>query len=180
MLEGNNIYLAPLDVENAETARSWINDPEVNTWLLVGHVPVSREQERAWYAQVDASDADHVFEIRTKDSDRYIGNCGLHKVDMLNRSGEIGILIGELDAQGKGHGKDAILVVLRYAFHTLGLHTVRISYIDGNERSAHLYAKLGFTQTGRCREHIHLRGEFHDLVLMDMTREEYEGLYITG
>jgi RimJ/RimL family protein N-acetyltransferase len=177
MLIGEKVYLTPIDAQNAETARAWVNDPAINTWMLSGHVPVSREQERAWYAQVDASDADHVFEIRTRDGDRYIGNCGLHKVNMLHRNGELGILIGELDAQGKGYGADAIIAVLGYAFHTLGLHTVQINYIDGNERSAHLYAKLGFTVTGRCREHLFLRGDFHDLVLMDMTREEYERLY---
>ena len=177
MLIGSTVYLTPIDIEHAETARAWINDPEVNAWMLSGHIPVSREQERAWYTHVDSSDADHVFEIRTRDGDRYIGNCGLHKVDMVHRNGELGILIGELDAQGKGHGSDAILTVLRYAFHTLGLHTVQINYIEGNERSKHLYAKLGFTVTGRCREHLYLRGRFHDLVLMDMTRAEYEALY---
>ncbi|MDO9557735.1 MAG: GNAT family protein [Coriobacteriia bacterium] len=177
MLIGDTIYLTPIDVENAETARTWVNDPEINRWMLSGHVPVSREQERAWYGHVDASDADHVFEIHTRDGDRYIGNCGLHKVNMLHRNGELGILVGELDAQGKGYGSDAIVTVLRYAFHALGLHTVQISYIDGNDRSAHLYSKLGFTVTGRYREHLYLRGEFCDLVLMDMTRSEYEARY---
>jgi len=176
MLRGERIYLTPLDVANAETARAWINDPEINRWMLSGHIPVSRQAEEAFYEAVErnaAAGTGHVFEVRTLDGDRYIGNCGLDGVSLVHRTGEVGIVIGELAEQGKGYGADAIRTLLRFAFDTLGLHTVRISYIEGNERAAHLYPKLGFSHAGRFREHVFLNGAYHDLVMLDMTEAEW-------
>ena len=39
MIKGDKIYLTELDRANAETIRTWLNDPEVHRYLLVGHVP---------------------------------------------------------------------------------------------------------------------------------------------
>jgi len=177
MLIGESVYLTPIDVQNAETARGWINDPEVNRWLISGHVPVSREQEAKWYAAMDASTSDHVFEIRIRENERYIGNCGVHDVDLVHRHCELGINIGEVSEQGKGYGSDALIVAARFAFHALGMHTVQICHMGGNERAAYLYPKLGFKPAGRLREHDFIRGEFRDLVLLDMTRAEFDALY---
>ena len=177
MLVGEKVYLTPIDIENAETARRWINDPEFKRCLITGHVPVSREQERKWYEHMDASEKDHVFEIHVREDGRYIGNCGVHDIDMLHRHCEVGINIGEVSEQGKGYGSDALITATRFAFHTLGMHTVIICHMDGNERGAHLYPKLGFVPAGRLRQHDYIRGEFRDLVLLDMTCSEFDERY---
>ena len=174
MIRGERTHLLPLDPDNIEIVRAWINDPDINEWMLSGHAPVTRAQERRWYELIDASDTDHVFEIHIAENAELIGLCGLHKIDPLHRHAELGIFIGTAEEQGKGYGSDALMTATRFGFQTLGLHTIRIGYIDGNERGAALYPSLGFKPAGRLRDHIYLRGAFHDLVLLDMTREEFD------
>lgn len=176
MLVGDKIYLTPLRSENVATIRGWLNDPAVRRWTVAGNIPLSEGQERAWFERIGAS-SDHYFEVRTLADDELVGDCELVKVDLIHRNGQIGIAIGKQCAQGKGYGSDAIVTLLRFAFHTLGLHTVQIGYIDGNEGAARLYSKLGFTYSGRHREFIFLRGAFRDAVELDMTREEFDARY---
>jgi RimJ/RimL family protein N-acetyltransferase len=176
MIRGESVCLTPLDPANAETARGWINDPEINRYLLTGQVPVTIEQEAAFYRKAETdwqARTAYGFEIRVADGDRYIGNCGLHKVDLRHGSAEIGILIGELDAQNKGYGSDAILTLVRFGFETLRLNRVEIRSSADNERSMHLYEKLGFTMTGRLREATFTYGHFIDEVLFDILVGEW-------
>ena len=39
MIRGEKIYLTELDVDNAETIRAWLNDPEVYKYLLSATPP---------------------------------------------------------------------------------------------------------------------------------------------
>jgi len=179
MIRGERVYLTPLDPANAETARAWINDPEVNRYLLTGQVPVTIEQEAAFYRRAEANwtaGCGYVFELHIADDGRYIGNCGLEKVDMRHRSAEIGILIGELDEQNKGYGSDAIMTLTRWGFETLGLNRIEIRSQADNERSMHLYEKLGFKPTGVLREATFTYGTFVDEALFDMLASEWRAL----
>lgn len=179
MVRGDKIYLANLDPANAETARAWVNDPEINRYLLHGQIPVSTASEAAWYQNAVATwsaGTAYQFQIHVAADGRYIGNCGLHNVDMLHRSAEIGILIGELDAQNRGYGSDAIMTLTRFGFDTLGLNRIEIRAQADNERSMHLYEKLGFTPVGRLREATYTFGHFVDEAILDMLASEWRAL----
>lgn len=183
MLPGEKVFLTPLDIENAETARAWINDPEVNTWLLSGHIPVSREGERAFYEQSEAALQDgtgYRFEIHVADDGRYIGNCGLDDVDRVHRHAEVGICIGSLADQNRGFGRDAIVTLLRFGFDHLGLHRIAIMANDENERALHMYRSIGFTEVGRERETVYMRGRFRDHICLDMLEHEFRERYGTS
>lgn len=179
MLNGKRIYLTTLDPGNAETARRWINDSEVNRWLLSGHIPVSSDSEAAWYASAERRAADRsgfMFEVHVAEDGRYIGNCGLEDVDMVHRHAEISLLIGEVSEQNKGYGRDVIHALLRFGFDTLGLHRIAICHMAPNERAAYLYRSVGFKEVGVLREHTFLRGEWVDEVALDMLASEWRAL----
>jgi RimJ/RimL family protein N-acetyltransferase len=179
MLRGDKIYLTNLDPANAETARGWINDPEINRYLLTGQVPVSAAAEAAFYGRAVtdwAAGKSYMFEIHAADDGRYIGNCGLHNVDMRHRSAEVGIFIGDTTEQNHGYGRDAIVTVTRFGFDTLGLNRIEIRSQADNERSMHLYEKLGFKPMGRLREATFTFGHFVDEAIFDMLASEWREL----
>jgi RimJ/RimL family protein N-acetyltransferase len=177
MIRGESIYLMPVDPENAETFRGWFNDPEVHRWLLSGHIPITKDAELRILEELETSDDAYAYEIHVAKDDRPIGICGLGEVTLVHRTGEIGITIGEKDAQGQGYGGDAIRTLLGFGFGTLGLHRIGISCYEGNERACALYRKLGFTETGRKREIAFFRGAYHDLIVMDMLDREFAEMH---
>ncbi|MDO8964626.1 MAG: GNAT family protein [Coriobacteriia bacterium] len=179
MIRGESIHLTPLDRTNAERVRAWINDPEVNQYLLTGQVPVTPEQEAAFYERAEKDwneGTGYIFEIHAEGVEGLIGHCGLHKVDMRHRSAELGIFIGVLDQQNKGRGRDAIMTLVRFGFDTLGLNRIEIRSQADNDRGMHLYPKLGFTPVGRLREATYTHGNFQDEAIFDMLESEWRAL----
>ena len=85
MIGGEKIYLTELDWDNSETIRAWLNDPEVYEHLMVGHTPITKEDERRYYeAHVASSDAKS-FEIHVAEDGRYIRNVGLKDIHPVHR-----------------------------------------------------------------------------------------------
>jgi RimJ/RimL family protein N-acetyltransferase len=180
MIKGKKIYLTELDRANAETIRAWLNDPEVHRYLLVGHIPLTREQEERYYDAQAASSNTFNFEIHVAADGRYIGNVSLEDVDLLHRHGEIGLVIGAKEDWGKGYGADAIVTCLEFAFLTLGLHSVCIRTRGEHERALELYERLGFVRTGRERERVYQQGHFADYVVFDILDGEYRARYCSS
>jgi RimJ/RimL family protein N-acetyltransferase len=177
MIRGSRVVLTGIDPSNAETVRGWINDPDINEWMLAGQIPLTRAAELAWYERCDAETAagtGYQFEIHAAEDMRLLGVCGLVDVDRLDRHGELGIFIGDVAEHGRGFGRDAILTLLRFAFETLGLNTVRLRAIRGNDRAIGLYKSVGFSPVGAFRQGRYIRGRFHDVELLDITRAEFD------
>src|SRR5690554_6348723 len=62
-----------------------------------------------------------IYHIKSK---TFLGTCKLDKISLTNRSMEIGIMIGEKSARGKGIGKKTYMLLLDYAFNILGFNRV--------------------------------------------------------
>lgn len=103
-----------------------------------------------------------------------IGGIGLHHSNRLDSTSEFGIGIYDPEYVGKGHGVDAIRVLLRWAFRVQNYRRIWLTTAGDNPRAIRAYEKCGFTHEGRLREHIFSDGEYVDLVQMGMLRSEWE------
>ena len=149
MIKGDKIYLTELDRANAETIRTWLNDPEVHRFLMVGHVPITREEEERYYDSQGTAPGVYNFEIHVAADGRYIGNVGLKDVSLPHRNGEIGIAIGSKEDLGQG--------IRRRCHHHLPAGsrsspwgcTPCASAPRKARAGLELYRRIGFVQTGR-------------------------------
>lgn len=180
MLKGRTTYLTELDRANADTIRGWLNDPEVHRYLLVGHIPLTREAEERYYDAQAASSDSFDFEIHVAEDGRFIGHIGLSGVSLVHRHAEIGLVIGSKEDWGGGYGGDAIVTCLGFAFLTLGLHSVCIRTDEHHARALELYSRLGFVESGREREWIYREGRFADHVVFHMLDSEYRARYCSS
>jgi diamine N-acetyltransferase len=71
----------------------------------------------------------------------------LFDFDALNGRVGIGIMIEE-GSQGKGYAQEALKVLIDYCFQILLLKQVFCNISASNERSLHLFRKMGFTEAG--------------------------------
>ena len=102
-----------------------------------------------------------------------IGNCGIHNINWKNRVGESGTVIGENLYQNKGFGTEAMELLLEYGFATVNLNRIELNVYDYNSRAIKLYKKLGFTEEGRRRQFVWIKGSYHDAIMMGMLAEEW-------
>ena len=71
---------------------------------ILSHRPLSVAQEERFVDDVAHGGKDVVLLIVRKEGDEPIGVTGLHELDARHRRCTFGILVGESDARGKGHG----------------------------------------------------------------------------
>jgi RimJ/RimL family protein N-acetyltransferase len=94
-------------------------------------------------------DEDYVYAILDRDETRLVGGTGLHR-----RAGpearEIGYWIAAAET-GKGFATESTAALTRVAFEVDGVERVEIHVDAGNERSAAIPRRLGFTHEARLR-----------------------------
>ena len=73
------------------------------------------------------------FMVRTVQEDGLIGFVAIHGIEWNNRTGLLAIGIGDANDRGKGYGKEAIHLILKYAFYELNLHRVGLDVISYNK-----------------------------------------------
>lgn len=100
--------------------------------------------------------------------------------------GSVGVGIYASSAQGglgyelarpywrRGIMSEALTMVIRFSFRTLNLNRLQALVMPGNEASAGLVRKLGFTQEGLLREYAFFKGRYQDLYCFSLLRREWE------
>lgn len=172
-LTGERCYLSPVSPEDAAQWADWFNDLEV--CLPLGDEAYTIAP--AEYLQQAVSEVSRkcspVFSIVDSQTDQLIGRCLLFGVNQVDRSANLGIVIGEKDHWGNGYGQDAIRLLLDYAFNLLNLNSVMLGVFEFNQRAIACYRQVGFREIGRRRQARIIAGQKYDAILMDILAEEF-------
>jgi len=139
------ILIRPILKKDLPQTIKWLKDPEVNKFLASDFKDLTLEKELDWLREMNSSLIDFVFAIDERKSKKYIGNCGMHKVDWENKTCEFGIVIGDKDYWGKKFGSDTINAIIRFVFDKLNLLKIKLFVYEYNSRAIKAYKKHGFT-----------------------------------
>jgi RimJ/RimL family protein N-acetyltransferase len=169
MLQGRLVRLRAPERTDLSAFVRWFNNPEVTRFLLRSP-PMGMAEEVEWYDGLQQRPDRH-FCIETLDG-RLIGNLGLIRLEWINRSAELGVMIGEKEFWGRGYGTDAILIFLDYLFDELGLNRIFLYCHVDNVRARRCYEKCGFSHEGTFRQHHYKEGEYVDCVAMAILKED--------
>lgn len=174
-LIGERIYLSPINREDYIKYTEWLNDLEVSIALFEMKNPITQESEKQILEELSK---ENVYAIVLKDEDKLIGNVGLHNINWISRTAEVGILIGDKNYWGQGYAREAINLILDYAFNVINLHMVYLKVYSYNVSAIKCYEKIGFKYAGRLREAIEVAGERYDVIYMDILKDEFESVYV--
>ena len=177
-LHGQRIRLRAAEREDITIFLRWINDEEITENLELIY-PMSRAEEEQWYQNMlEKPAAEHVMAIEMKPSLQEeafipIGTCQFFNFDWRNRSGELGIMIGEKAYWDQGYGTETMELLLKHGFNTLNLHRVWLQVFTHNKRAIHVYEKVGFKYEGKFRQAHYLHGKYVDIYLMSVLKQEW-------
>jgi len=176
-LIGEQCYLSPINVEDADQYCIWLNDLEVSSNLLIFSQQLSLEREKSILQDMIKNSA-QIFAIVDATNDKLIGNCSIFRINERNRKAEVGIFIGDKNCWSKGYGSEALSLLIDYGFNILNLNNIMLEVFGYNERAIKAYKKIGFKEIGRRREAIIFAGDKHDEIYMDILASEFESIYI--
>ena len=177
MLKGDKVILRPMRPDDLERYAEFKNDVEVEL-LGSGDVPGPTELGRlqARYAEHLKAPRDLTawFAIEAQGG-KFIGQCLLHNFDNAARTCELGITIGDRDFWGRGYGRDAVGLLLKYAFRLRNMEKVWLTTSGSNLRAQRSYVASGFVEEGRQRRQVWLDGVYDDIVYMGIFRDDWPG-----
>lgn len=174
--KGKQTILRPLEEEDIPRLQKWINDPDVNQYLMP-YRPLSRNDEEQWYQSLTDNDSTIMFAIDTLNDRDFIGTMGIHEIRWKDRVATTGALIGEKQYWGKGYGTDAKMTLLHYAFQTLNLRKISTTVLDFNDRSLQYLKKTGHQEIGRRSEEYYVDGEYRDEIYVEVFKEDWISLW---
>ncbi len=168
-LEGNQVYLRPLTIEDAnEIYLKWLNNAEVTRGLASGYFPIT-QQELINYVNGALGDQNTIFfALCEKESNRHIGNVKVDRIDWMARNCELGLIIGEDSARGRGLGFESMNLVIQYIFEDLNLNKITLAVFENNPSALKLYEKLGFQVEGRFVNHVFKEGRLWDKIYLSL------------
>lgn len=145
----------------------WLNDPRVNRYLESRFVEHTLDSTREFVRNGRADPGTLFLGIRSDALDgRHVGNVKLAPIDRRHGLGEIGILVGEPDAWGRGIASSALLALSAIARTQLGLRKLTAGCYASNVGSRKAFERAGFTVEGIRRDHFLLDGNPEDLQLL--------------
>lgn len=177
-VHGEKIMLREYMIEDLPSARAWVNDEQVTGMLSHRFLPPQTYDmtEEYYRAVISGSAAGYHFVIADKQSGDYIGQVDLFNLQQIDRTVDMGIVIGNPRDFGKGYGSEAVSLVLRFAFQDANLRRVCLTVDADNPRAIRVYEKNGFVREGVLRKHNFVRGAYRDIVQMGILREEWRDL----
>ena len=176
MIVGSRVRLRPIERADLRQFVAWLGDPAVHASLALAVGPGPAQEERWFESTLALPAAEQPMAIEAREDDgewRLVGSIGTHGIDWRNRSSEVGLVVGDRGAWGRGFGTEAMRLLLGHLFSTLNLHRVWLRVFADNARAIRMYERLGFRLEGRQRDGDFRDGGYRDVLLFGILAPEW-------
>jgi RimJ/RimL family protein N-acetyltransferase len=171
-LEGQRVYLRPVQQSDLDQFYIWFNDPELRG--LTGEtLPTSLAGMEAFYQKLQTDSERVWFAVCLVEDDRLIGETGLLRMFPAWRTTDLSIILGDRTAWAKGYGTETIILMMDYAFGYLNFHRISIGVVGTNERALRFYEKVGFKREGIQRDGYFYNHRYQDFVMLSILEDEF-------
>ncbi|MCL2086260.1 MAG: GNAT family N-acetyltransferase [Oscillospiraceae bacterium] len=169
---GEKVYLSPMSEDSVESYTKWLNDSAVSDGLATSHFQVNLLSEKKWLTESLENESQQ-YSIITLKENRLVGHIGLEELCHIQRVATVGIFIGEQGDRSMGYGSEALSLMMGYCFGVLNLNNLMLRVLPFNEAAIKAYTRLGFREFGRRRAAYYLNNQYHDLIHMDITKQDF-------
>lgn len=178
---GDRVRLRGVEPEEWHLAMKFDEDTTVMRNADRLHPPRSKAGYRQWAEANAGKPDDDTFGIGIESlaEKQLVGGLTTDGVDKNAGVFSYGITIGA-EFQGRGYASEAIILLLRYMFGERRFQKCDVGIYAYNTASLKLHTKLGFVEEGQRRRSQFFAGEYHDVVLMGITIEEYAAAHSLG
>ena len=167
MLEGKNINLRVEEKEDIRLVAEWLNDPDY--WGE--YLPLIQQSRTELEKGYDANPPETKWFIIEKKDGSKIGSIGyfLTTGNLL----EIGYSLIPSE-RGKGYCTEAAKILVDYMFLSKSIPRIQTHTDVRNVASQKVLEKTGFKKEGVVRRSIFFRGEWRNMILYSILREEWK------
>lgn len=178
VLFGERILIRPLRPGDGEAIFEAVEEAREQiapwlSWVEKTRTPSDSEEAAIRGAARWLLREDLMVGIWDRDTGRYLGGSGLHRVDWTVPAFEIGYWL-RTSAWRQGYAAEAVEVLCRFAFENLEANRVEIRCDAKNVRSKAVPERLGFVEEAllrnNCRDGA---GDLQDTLIFALTPDDY-------
>jgi len=169
LLEGNNLVLREVRLEDSAQIIAWRNDPVLGKFMTREKLTLTQQEEffRSYQARAD----DYYFIAEFKRSRKPAASIALANLDFAAKRGEVARLI--VDPGARLFLAEIFDLLLVFAFAQLGLSVVVANVQSKNGPAKNFHIRLGF-QIEKISPKAWWNGD--DVITFRMSREDYPRL----
>lgn len=175
IFEGKLIRLRGVEAEDWEYFYREDQDSEPGRLTDEIWFPNTKARAREWTEEIakrqKVENDEYIFMIETV-AGVTVGVLSTHAVNKRCGTFRYGIALAP-DHRRKGYGAEAIRLLLNYYFNERRYQKVNAEVYSFNTPSMRLHERLGFMLEGCLRRMIYTGGEYHDVLVYGLTKEEF-------
>ncbi|WP_271399257.1 GNAT family N-acetyltransferase [Salinicoccus roseus] len=162
----DKVRIRPLEREDLDCLNKWRNDSNIFSQLGGGYFPISKTEMSKWMDNFSRNDRNNVKFI-IEYGNKSIGYVSLNNINYINRTGELGIYIGESGYHGKGIATKGLSLLEEFAQDYLNLRKIKVLVNNDNEAALKLYEKKSYTIVGNYSKERYVQGQWVDVIIME-------------
>lgn len=166
-----NVLLRPMKLEDQEMVMNWRMQPEISKYMNTDPVLDIKKQEE-WFLKQQKDKSCYYWIIEVDGIPA--GVTSITMVDKKNGTCTRGTYIAVHEKRSFEVITSIYATQFEFVFDKLGLNKIEIQVFAENKNVVFLSKKCGFKQEGVLREHINKNGIYYDVVLLGMTKSEWE------
>jgi RimJ/RimL family protein N-acetyltransferase len=165
-IQGKKICIREFNEKNDKPLfKKWLSDNFGRFFLL------SRTTDRTLDIDQLFENENTIIGVITLPNDKPIGSVAFINYDNVHPKAELRKVIGEPDMRGKGLGKEATQLWIKYGISGLDLKKIYLHTLNTNIRNIKLNEEMGFQVEGILRNETLIDGEYHDVLRMGLWQE---------
>jgi len=171
----DTIRIRPYSTDDVDALFSAVMEskPELSLWMPWCHANYARIDTENWvHGRADDWENDRQWCFVIVDQHGgFLGGCGLHRLDLLNATAELGYWVRS-SAAGRGIATAATRLLTDWAFTERDLHRIEILASVENSPSQRVAEKAGFIREGVLHQRLKLHGRWHDCLLSALVKPD--------
>lgn len=174
ILKYGNVTLRPIEKTDSELLQSMLNSPYIETMTGSWNLPVSSYNQEKWVENYRDS-LETVRWMIELENGVTLGMVSLTDINWVSRIAYINYKINvEERRRLKGDTKNALYIVVKYAFDEMGLHRIEGDILEYNVMSLKLIKSIGFVEEGIRRLRVLKNGEWRNQVCFGLIDSEFK------
>lgn len=174
-LSTKRLLLRSLQLDDAEAFYSYRSDSQTNQFQ--GWIPKTIGDTVNFITtkvstEIDVIGTWHQLVLIEKESQKIIGDIGIHFLDEDKKQVEIGCSLAK-KYHGNGYATEALNETIRYLFIDLNKHRITASIDPENKKSIEMLNRLGFHQEAYFRKSILINDIWFDDLVFALLKEDW-------
>jgi len=176
ILEDERLLLRPLVQADVANLASYVKDEPTLWKYALTPITTAQEFEQYMATAVEARQlkSAYPFIVFDKLQNKYVGSTRFYDIQLNNSSTQLGYTWYSESTWGTGLNEHCKLLLLEFAFETIGFERVEFRADNRNKRSIAAMQKIGCTVEGVLRNHLPTSdGTRRDSIVLSMLKEEW-------